>query len=135
MCSLEAYEAVRIEAGIPVMGRELDEGTIPAEAGVVDRSVSFTKGCYTGQELVARIDSRGGNVPRHLRGLLLPEGAGPATELTDADGRTAGTVTSAAVSATLGRVGLGYVRRGIEAPATLRAGLDGPEVAVRELPL
>ena len=56
----------------PVMGRELDERTIPAEAGVVDRSVSFTKGCYTGQELVARIDSRGGNVPRRLRGIVVP---------------------------------------------------------------
>ena len=43
------------------MGRELDEHTIPAEAGVVDRSVSFTKGCYTGQELVAHVDSRGSN--------------------------------------------------------------------------
>jgi glycine cleavage system aminomethyltransferase T len=74
-------------------------------------------------------------VPRHLRGLLLPEGVGPGAELVDADGRPAGTVTSAAVSASLGPVGLGYVRRGIEAPAALRAGPDGPEVTVRELPL
>ena len=50
---------LRIEAGVPMMGAELTEQTIPAEAGVVDRTVSFTKGCYTGQELVARIDSRG----------------------------------------------------------------------------
>ncbi|HEV7688816.1 MAG TPA: hypothetical protein VGQ80_19735, partial [Acidimicrobiia bacterium] len=52
---IEAYEVARIEAGVPVMGAELDERTIPAEAGVVECSVSFTKGCFTGQELVARI--------------------------------------------------------------------------------
>ena len=57
------------------MAAELDERTIPAEAGLVEASVSFTKGCYTGQELVARIDSRGSNVPRHLRAILL---SGPA---------------------------------------------------------
>ena len=65
-------EPERIAAGVPRMGAELVPGqTIPAEAGqhVIDTSVSFTKGCYTGQELVARIDSRGGNVPRHLRAL------------------------------------------------------------------
>ena len=68
-CSLDAYEVVRIEAGVPAMGRELNESTIPAEAGIVDMSVSFTKGCYTGQELVARIDS-----PRRQRP---PPAAGP----------------------------------------------------------
>ena len=57
---------------------EPDERTIPAEAGLVEASVSFTKGCYTGQELVARIDRTGSNVPRHLRALVLsgPVGAG-----------------------------------------------------------
>lgn len=69
----DALEALRIECGVPAMGAELTEATIPAEAGqwLIDASVSFTKGCYTGQELVARIDSRGGNVPRPLRGLQL----------------------------------------------------------------
>ncbi len=145
------FEARRIAAGLPKMGAELTEKTIPAETDLIEWTVSFTKGCYTGQELVARIDSRGGNVPRHLRGLLLPAGIGPGAELVDEDGRVAGTVTSTAVSASLGRIGLGYVRRGIPAPATLRArpaapgvpdGLEGPdgvsdglEVAVRELPL
>ena len=62
------YEVCRIEAGLPRMGAELTDKTIPAEAGVVEASVSFSKGCYTGQELVARIDSRGGRVPRRLRG-------------------------------------------------------------------
>ena len=75
----EGYEALRIDHGVPAMGAELTEDTIPAEAGawVVDASVSFTKGCFTGQELVARIDSRGGNVPRHLR-ILDVEGPTPA---------------------------------------------------------
>jgi folate-binding protein YgfZ len=70
-CGMAAWEAVRIEAGIPRMGAELTERTIPAEAGVVERTVSFTKGCFTGQELVARIDSRGSRVPRHLRGVVM----------------------------------------------------------------
>ena len=56
------------------MGAELDERTIAAEADLLERSVSFTKGCYTGQELVARLDARGNRVARHLRGLVV---AGP----------------------------------------------------------
>ncbi|HEX2046638.1 MAG TPA: glycine cleavage T C-terminal barrel domain-containing protein [Acidimicrobiales bacterium] len=116
-CALEAYEAVRIEAGIPVMGKELDENTIPEEAGVVPRSVSFTKGCYTGQELVARIDSRGGNVPRRLRGLIV-HGSPPLGATLEADGKDAGRVTSVAWSPGLGStVALAYVRRAVEPPA------------------
>ena len=118
-CSLEAYEAVRIEAGIPVMGRELDENTIPAEAGVVDMSVSFTKGCYTGQELVARIDSRGGNVPRRLRGVILGDGASPPVGATvQSGGKEVGRLTSVAFSPGVGApVALAYVRRAVEVPA------------------
>ena len=69
-CDPAEYEAVRIAAGIPRMGAELTDKTIPGETGLIELTVSFTKGCYTGQELVARIDSRGGNVPRHLRRLV-----------------------------------------------------------------
>ncbi len=69
----EAWEASRIEAGIPVGGRELVEGIIAAEVGLVDRTVSFTKGCFTGQELVARLDARGSKVAHHLRGVVLEE--------------------------------------------------------------
>ena len=54
----DAWQAIRVEAGIPSMGAELDERTIAAEAGLLERCVSFTKGCYTGQELVARLDAR-----------------------------------------------------------------------------
>jgi tRNA-modifying protein YgfZ len=70
-CGDAAWEAVRIEAGIPVNGRELVEGTIAAEAGLVERTVSFTKGCFTGQELVARLDSRGSKVARRLCGVVV----------------------------------------------------------------
>ena len=73
-CGADAVEACRIVSGIPAMGTELTAKTIAAEAGLVERTVSFTKGCYTGQELVARIDARGSNVPRRLVGLVAPAG-------------------------------------------------------------
>jgi tRNA-modifying protein YgfZ len=111
-----AYEALRIAHGVPAMGAELTEDTIPAEAGqwVIDVSVSFTKGCFTGQELVARIDSRGGNVPRHLR-ILDVDGPAPApgTDV-EQDGEVVGRVTSAA-----GSVALAYVKRSVEPPAAV----------------
>ena len=112
----EALEALRIECGVPAMGAELTDATIPAEAGqwLIDASVSFTKGCYTGQELVARIDSRGGNVPRPVRGLLVdgdPPRVGTEIEL---DGARVGVVTSAARSPGLGGVALAVVNRAVE---------------------
>ena len=69
-CGAEAVEACRIVTGIPAMGTELTSKTIAAEAGLVERTVSFTKGCYTGQELVARLDARGSKVPRRLVGVV-----------------------------------------------------------------
>ena len=131
MCGVDAFEAVRIEAGIPVMGRELDEGTIPAEAGVVDMSVSFTKGCYTGQELVARIDSRGGNVPRRLRGVVLA-GPAPVGAAVMADGKEAGRLTSVAFSPGLdATVALAYVRRAVEPPAEVVVEWEGGSLPAR----
>ncbi|MHB1710337.1 MAG: CAF17-like 4Fe-4S cluster assembly/insertion protein YgfZ [Acidimicrobiales bacterium] len=76
-CGHAAFEAARIEAGCPRNGQEITEATIAAEVGLVDRTVSFTKGCFTGQELVARLDSRGSNVARRLAGLVV-SGAGDA---------------------------------------------------------
>ncbi|MDA8341571.1 MAG: hypothetical protein M0007_05040 [Actinomycetota bacterium] len=67
-----AWEVARIEAGVPLWGAELDECTIAAEVGLVERAVSFTKGCYTGQELVARLDARGSNVARRLCEVEVP---------------------------------------------------------------
>jgi len=91
----EVYERARIQAGVPAMGRELTAQTIPVEAGqwLIDASVSFTKGCYTGQELVARIESRGGQAPRPVRGLRV-EGAARAGDRVVADGVEVGTLTS-----------------------------------------
>jgi tRNA-modifying protein YgfZ len=137
--STDAYEALRIEAGVPRMGAELDDRTIPAEAGVVPRTVSFTKGCFVGQELVARIDSRGGNVPRHLRGLVIgtnvlpPVGASVVV-----GGKAVGAVTSVAESAERrAPVALAYVGRAVTPPAAATVAWDGGEVpaTVEALPL
>ncbi len=120
------WEAARISAGVPVMGAELTERTIPAETGLVALTVSFTKGCYTGQELVARIDSRGSNVARHLRLLRSAEPLVAGTELTR-DGKVVGVVTSAS---SIGPVALGYVGRAVDPGATLDAGGVAAEVVV-----
>jgi tRNA-modifying protein YgfZ len=96
-----ALERHRVAHGVPRMGAELDDATIPAEGGqwLVDASVSFTKGCYTGQELVARIDSRGSTVPRPVRLLRLDLGPTDDRALLGAsvrhDGADVGRVTSA----------------------------------------
>jgi folate-binding protein YgfZ len=113
-----AYELCRIETGIPVLGRELDDRTIAVEAGLVERAVSLTKGCYTGQELVARLDARGNKVARRLCGLLIEspgDGAdGAADALVGAELPHGGTVTSAAWSPERRAVvALAYVHRSI----------------------
>ena len=141
-CGPAAVEACRIVSGVPAMGAELTAKTIAAEAGLVERTVNFTKGCYTGQELVARIDARGSNVPRRLVGVVAPEGpeaeqrlaagmtlhAGEAPEGDDAVGdKVVGTLTSAAWSVEVGAwVALGYLHRSVEvsSPVRVRSG-DG----------
>ncbi len=117
----EALEAWRIRWGLPAMGRELDEGTIPAAAGIVEESVSFTKGCYVGQELVARIDSRGASTPTHLRGLRLSRPLDLAGgEVVEAGGAEVGRVTSYAPATGDGRpLALAYCRRSLEVPAAV----------------
>ena len=116
---VDGLEVARIRAGWPAMGRELTERTIPAEiGGLVEASVSFTKGCYTGQELVARIDSRGGNVPRPVRLLEIDADAvAPGAEIT-VDGKAVGEITSAALDSAAGvTVALGPVHRRVAPPA------------------
>jgi folate-binding protein YgfZ len=110
----EVLEILRIEAGIPRLHRELDEDVLPAEAGLMARAVSLEKGCYTGQEIVARIHSRGAE-SHHLVALRFA-GAEPGagTELR-AGGRVVGSVTSSCRSATAGPIGLGFVRRPFDA--------------------
>ena len=112
----EQWDRRRVELGIPAMGTELTEDTIPEEAGVVDASVSFTKGCYTGQELVARIDSRGRNVPRRLRRVTLVDTGG---ELTAGDPISVGDKVVGAVTTAAGGVALGYVGRAVEVGTTV----------------
>jgi folate-binding protein YgfZ len=93
----DAYERLRIESGVPAMGRELTASMIPVDAGqwLIDASVSFTKGCYTGQELVARIDSRGGNAPHPVRGLRVAGRVDVGAPVSTVEGRALGELTSA----------------------------------------
>jgi folate-binding protein YgfZ len=135
-CGADAVEACRIVSGMPAMGAELTPKTIPHEAGLVARTVDFTKGCYTGQELVARIDSRGGNVPRRLVGIVAPAGPPEADALSPgmtlhggeapdgdapAEDKVVGTLTSAAWSIELGAwAGLAYLHRNVDAPGPVR---------------
>jgi folate-binding protein YgfZ len=139
-CSIDAWESVRVEAGIPQMGAELDDRTIAAEADLLGRSVSFTKGCYTGQELVARLDARGNRVARHLRGLVMvglqsappgvkaPRSGIPVGSEFTFEGKVVGTVTSSAWSPEFGcPVGLGYVHRTVASPSIVELRVVGPE--------
>lgn len=132
-----AYESMRITVGEPVGNVDFDESTIAQELGPVDDAVDFTKGCYLGQELVARIDSRG-RVNRVLRGIVGPGSVAlTGAELAMAD-RSVGVVTSAAPSPTgEATVGLALVRREVEEDSSLIAAGDGAELAVtvRSLPL
>jgi folate-binding protein YgfZ len=137
--SASELDALRIEAGVPKMGVELDESTIPAAAGIVEQSVSFTKGCYTGQELVARIDSRGNNVPKRLLSVVLSGDVVPGAQAAiTADDASIGAMTSASYSAYLDAVvGLAYISRKGEAGQTVTVDIDGTAVSaeLRELPL
>ena len=115
----EVLEACRIEAGIPRWGAELDESVLPNEAWLERTAISYTKGCYLGQETVARLKTYG-HVNRHLVALLLPLGCGAAPGGAVRAGDDAvGTVTSAVDSPLHGRrVALAFVKREHEAPGT-----------------
>lgn len=125
-------DRLRIGLGVPAMGGELDESTIPAAAGIVDDAVDFTKGCYVGQELVARIDSRGSNTPTRLCRLRVEAGAhtglGPAVDATvEVDGEDAGSITSVAATEG-GWLALAYIKRKVEVPASGVVRVDGAEL-------
>lgn len=106
------HELARIAAGWPKMGAEIEPGsTIPATTGVTMLAVNFQKGCYPGQELVERMDSRGADAPRRLRIVDLDEGAAVGSPVFDADGNEVGQVTSVGGE---GGLGLAYVKRGVD---------------------
>jgi folate-binding protein YgfZ len=115
------WEARRIAAGIPAMGSEMDSTTIPGSTGVVERSASFTKGCYTGQELVARVNSRSAGTPTRI---VRAVGSGPAPAVgsdVTVDSDPAGHLTSVATLGD-GFVALVSVRRAVATPAEAMAG-------------
>jgi folate-binding protein YgfZ len=128
----DAVEIVRIESGRPRFGAEMTTATMPAEAGIVDAAVSFTKGCYIGQEPVARLHHRG-KPNRHLRGLRLDGPAAPGDTLLLGD-REVGSVGSFCVSPAHGPIGLAIVRREAEPGAELAVGEDGVTARVVDLP-
>jgi folate-binding protein YgfZ len=127
-----AAEIVRVERGRPRYGVDVDETTIPQEAGLNERAVSFTKGCYVGQETVARLHYRG-KPNRHLRGLRLSEPVERGAELRVGE-RPVGRVGSSVLSPTLGPIGLALVRREAEPGASVSVGETGIAASVVELP-
>jgi folate-binding protein YgfZ len=130
--SLEAAEILRIESGRPRHGFDMTADNLPAEMGIVERAVSFTKGCYVGQEPVARMHYKG-HPNRHLRGLRLSEQAEHGTPLAFS-GKQVGAVTSPTLSPALGPIALALVRREVAAGARVSVGHDGPPATVVELP-
>ena len=115
----DELEAMRIRAGTPRFGREIDDRVLPAEAGLTERAVSFTKGCYPGQEPIARLHYRG-HANRGLRRLVLPAGDLPGSDASIVlDGKEVGRVTSSA-RAEEGVLVLGYVRTEVPARGRTR---------------
>jgi folate-binding protein YgfZ len=127
-----AAECVRVERGRPRFGIDLDDTVIPQEAGLNERAVSFTKGCYVGQETVARLFYKG-KPNRHLRGLRLSEPAGTGAELLLGE-RTVGHIGSTVVSPALGPIALALVRREAEPGSVVAVGETGASAQVLELP-
>ena len=131
----EVLEVLRIEAGTPRQGRELNEEVLPAEAGLVGSAVSTTKGCYTGQEIVARMESRG-SASHRLVGLRRDSFDADPPEIGAAvlaGGQSIGSVTSACRSAQAGAIALGYVRSAHAAPGTA-VEISGTRAHIASLP-
>jgi folate-binding protein YgfZ len=132
-------EIVRVEHGRPRYGIDLDEGVMPAEAGIVERAVSFTKGCYVGQETVARLHWKG-KPNRHLRGLKLsaPVATGAAVTVAGAEGaeaREVGRIGSSVVSPAAGPIALAILRREVAPGDHVLVGEQAVEAQVVTPPL
>jgi folate-binding protein YgfZ len=134
-CSPAAAEMLRVELGWPWFGRDIHSDNLPQEVGRNERAISFTKGCYLGQETVARIDALG-HVNWRLTGLrFAPDDRWDAASELQVDGKTVARLTSRSYSPQLGAVlAMAYVRRGWEKPGTR---LPGPvaEAEVVALPV
>jgi tRNA-modifying protein YgfZ len=121
------YERSRILAGWPALGVEITESSIPAETGLADVAVSFTKGCYPGQELVERMDSRGSTAPRLLRRVVLPHAAGEAAGTpVRLDGAEVGRITSSS-----GDAALALISRSVAVPHDVVVALPGGDQPAR----
>ncbi|MDX6588390.1 MAG: hypothetical protein QOI31_2863 [Solirubrobacterales bacterium] len=127
----EALEILRVESGRPRFGREMTQETIPQEAGINERAVSFTKGCYIGQETVARLHYKG-KPNRHLRGLRLSQAA-EAGSVVSLGERELGKVGTAVLSPVHGPIALAILRREAEPGAEVQVG-DDVAAEVVELP-
>jgi tRNA-modifying protein YgfZ len=125
-------DCLRVERGRPRYGLDLDDTVIPQEAGLNERAVSFTKGCYVGQETVARLYYRG-KPNRHLRGVRLSAPARSGTEISF-EGRSVGRLGSVAESPVLGSIALALVRREAPPGSRISVGPDGIGADVVELP-
>lgn len=129
----DTFELLRIEAGLPAFGSELDERWNPHEAGL-ERHISYTKGCYIGQEVIARLDAYD-KVQRELRGLRAVDGGMPSVgSKLLVDGKEAGAVTSSTDSPDFGPIALAYVRRAHAEPGASLVTAEGAEVEVAALP-
>ena len=130
--SAEAAEILRVETGVPRFGAEMDTATMPAEAGIVERAVDFEKGCYIGQETVARLHYKG-KPNRRLRGLELSASAAPGAPLRLGE-KEVGKLGSFALSPVHGPIGLAIVRREAGPGDELAVGEDGVTARVTDLP-
>jgi folate-binding protein YgfZ len=130
--SADTADILRVERGRPRYGIDLDDTVIPQEAGLNDRAVSFTKGCYVGQETVARLYYRG-KPNRHLRGLRLAAPAPAGSEIRFGD-RVVGCLGSVAESPSFGALGLALVRREAPPGSQVQVGAAAVQATVVELP-
>jgi len=137
--SAETLEVLRVEAGVPRFPAELGLDVLPSETGLVGRAVSLTKGCYTGQEIVARMESRDAAAHRLVGLAFADEGAvgvgrvGPGSAIESEDGVRIGEITSACRSQRAGAIALGYVRRANAGPGA-EVRVDGEKARVAALP-
>lgn len=130
-----ALEAVRVEWGIPTFGKDISDANLAQETGLESEAISYEKGCYLGQEVVARVHFRG-HVNRHLRGFRFGDLAPPVGAVLSEGGKEVGSVTSVVQSPEFGPIGLGYARREISVSSVLRweDGDTGGSATVTELP-